>query len=253
MKQSHIFAVPACAAALVLATVTVSRGNANQQRASASRLVSQFQTTFVFWEQFDIGKEIVALHDQRVLSELVGRLSDQDRHLRGNAAFVFACLGDARGFDVIFSILTDRFDRPEAQGVVTGGGISAPGETPINRVEEQIAADRYYAAHLLGDIKDPRAVPVLIPLLDDPEVNYIVPWALAEINDKRAVIPLIKALGNKDPSIRVLAIYALEQLQAKEALPALRALLHDDTRSTFDKMVKVADAAKAGIAKLEAH
>jgi HEAT repeat protein len=251
MKQAHIFGVAACAAALTLVTVTVSRVSENQQRTPASRLLSQFQTTFVFWEQFDIAKEIAALHDPHVLPALVGRLRDQDRHLRGNAAFVFASLGDERGFDVIFAILTDRSDRPEAQGVV--GGISAPRATPIHRVEEQITADRYYAAHLLGDIKDPRAVPVLIPLLDDPEVNYIVPWALAEIGDKRAVIPLINALGNKDPSIRVLAIYALEQLKAKEALPALRALLHDDTRSTFDNMVEVAEAAKAAIAKLEAH
>jgi HEAT repeat protein len=63
----------------------------------------------------------------------------------------------------------------------------------------------------------------------------------------------LNALGNRDPSIRVLAIYALEQLKAKEALPALHALLHDDTRSTFGNMVEVAEAARAGIAKLEAQ
>jgi hypothetical protein len=135
------------------------------------------------------------------------------------------------------------------------GGISAPGAepTPIYRVEAQIATDRYYAAHLLGDLKDPRAVPELIPLLEDPEVNYIVPWALAEIGDKRAVIPLINALGNKDPSIRVLVIFALEGMKATEALPALHDLLSDGARSTFGQLVTVADAAKSAIAKLEAH
>jgi HEAT repeat protein len=253
MKQSHIFGVAAFTAALSLMTLTVARAGENPQGNSASRLLAQFQNTPVFWEQFDVAKDIVALHNRRVLPELVGRLSDPDRHVRGNAAFVFASLGDELGFDVIFSILTDRSDRPAAQGMVIGGGISRPGATLSYRVEEQIAADRYYAAHLLGDLKDPRAVPVLIPLLDDPEVDHIVPWALAEIGDKRAVIPLINALGNKDPSIRVLAIYALETLKAKEALPALRALLHDDTRSTFGNMVQVAEAARAGIVKLEAY
>jgi HEAT repeat protein len=249
MKQSRIFGVAAFTAALSLMTLTVSRAGENLQGNSASRLLAQFQNTPEFWEQFDVAKDIVALHDRRVLPELVGKLSDPDRHVRGNAAFVFASLGDERGFDVIFSILTDRSDRPAAQGMV----IVRPGATPSYRVERQIATDRYYAAHLLGDLKDPRAVPVLIPLLDDPEVDYIVPWALAEIGDKRAVIPLINALGNKDPSIRVLAIYALETLKAKEALPALRALLHDDTRSTFGNMVQVAEAARAGIVKLEAY
>lgn len=41
-------------------------------------------------------------------------------------------------------------------------------------VQKQISADRYYAAHLLVDLKNPRAVPILVPLLKDPEVNSIV-------------------------------------------------------------------------------
>jgi HEAT repeat protein len=229
--------------------------NSESQEATSSRLIAEFKNTHVFWEQFDIAKEIVALHDQRVLPELVESLNDEDRHARGNAAFVFAGLGDPRGFAVISSILTDRSDRLEAQGMIFHGGISAPGAEPrpIYRVKAQIATDRYYAAHLLGDLKDPRAVPELIPLLDDPEVDDIVPWALAEIGDKRAVGPLINSLGNNDPSIRVLVIYALGQMKATDALPALHALLSDDARSTFGNRASVANAARSAIAELEAH
>jgi HEAT repeat protein len=118
-------------------------------------------------------------------------------------------------------------------------------------VKPQITADRYYAAHLLGDLKDPRAVPVLVALLDDTDVNYIVPWSLGEIGDKRAVAPLIQALANSDPSMRVLAIYGLEQLHATDALPALHRLLDDRQRTTFGDLVPVADAARAAIAKLK--
>lgn len=50
--------------------------------------------------------------------------------------------------------------------------------------------------------------------------------------------------------MRVLAIYALEKLGAKEALPNLRALLTDEEKSHFDKMVSVAEAANAAIIKL---
>ena len=46
-------------------------------------------------------------------------------------------------------------------------------------VQAQIRADRYYAAHLLGDLKDPRGVDVLIPLLNDEDVASIVPWSPA--------------------------------------------------------------------------
>jgi hypothetical protein len=51
--------------------------------------------------------------------------------------------------------------------------------------------------------------------------------------------------------MRVLAIYALEALNAKEALPRLISLLDDRRRSNFGAQVSVADAAKAAIAKLQ--
>lgn len=73
-------------------------------------------------------------------------------------------------------------------------------------------------------------MPILVPLLNDPEVNYIVPWALSEIGEKAAVPPIILMLTDKNPDMRVLAIDALETLRAKEALPELRLLLHDDQR-----------------------
>jgi hypothetical protein len=52
--------------------------------------------------------------------------------------------------------------------------------------------------------------------------------------------------------MRVLAIDALETLRAKEALPRLRLLLHDEERIHFDGLGTVAEAAREGIAKLEA-
>jgi HEAT repeat protein len=227
--------------ALVLTSLCVSGLKGNQQNLSAAELLEQFKSTKVFWQQFDVAKKIVALHDTSVLQELAGWLNHEDRHLRGNAAFIFAGLGDDRGFEVIRTILTDRSERP--QGFIAAGNWT---------LRAQIREDRYYAAHLFGDLKDPRAVPILAPLLRDEEVNYIVPWALGEIGDKRAVGPLIEALDDKNPSIRVLAIYALEKLGAKEALPRLHALLDDQQKTNFGEQVSVANAAKAAIAKLQA-
>ena len=156
-----------------------------REKPSAAQLLAQFKSATIFFQQFEVARELVALHDISVLPELVGWLNHEDRHVRGNAAFIFAGLGDDRGFNVIKEILADRSDRPEGQGV--------PGAASDRRyhVEEQIGTDRYYAVHLLGDLKDVRAVPLLVPLLNDDEVNYIVPWAFAEIGDKRAVDPLI--------------------------------------------------------------
>jgi hypothetical protein len=252
MHRSRTFAVVTLAAALALITLAVAAVTESARR-SPTELVSRFHSSQFFFDQFDVAKELVELHDPSVLPSLVGDLSNEDRHVRGNAAFVFAGLGDPRGFEALLAILNDRSYRPPGQGSVSTGGISAPGTTPAYNVKPQITADRYYAAHLLGDLKDPRAVPVLVSLLDEPEVNYIVPWSLGKIGDKRAVAPLIQALADSDPSMRVLAIYGLEQLHAADAIPALRRLLEDHQRTTFGNQVPVADAARAAITKLETN
>lgn len=215
------------------------------KRADAHELRSEFQDSRVFWQQFEVARKIVSLHDLSVLPDLTGLLSEEDRHVRGNAAFIFAGLGDDRGIEVLQGILSDRTYRPKGQGadIATGDG--------RYHVEQQITADRYYAVHLFGDLRDPRAVPILIPLLGDSEVNWIVPWSLGEIGDKRAVAPLIGTLADQDPSMRVLAICALVKLRAKDALPALYRLLGDDERIHYGDLTSVSEAAKVAIAKLE--
>ena len=211
---------------------------------STSALVDAFKSEKVFWQQFLIAQQIVARHETGVIPSLLDWLTHEDRHIRGNAAFIIGRLGDPRGFQVVAGMLDDRSDRPEGQGRV---GIAGDGRY---HAAAQISADRYYAAHLLGDLRDAQAVPLLVSLLKDPEVNAIVPWALGQIGDKRAVGPLVNALDDDSPSMRVMAIYALEELDAKEALPRLIALLDDHRKSHFGAQVSVADAAKAAIAKL---
>jgi HEAT repeat protein len=106
--------------------------------------------------------------------------------------------------------------------------------------------------HLFGDVKDARAVPILVPLLKDADVNWIVPWALGEIGDRTAVAPLMETLGDRSPDMRVLSIYALEKLKAEEAVPRLRLMTGDDEKTHFDGEPTVAEVAKAAIEKLEA-
>jgi HEAT repeat protein len=132
---------------------------------TASGLVEQFENTTVFWKQFDVAKKIVALHDKSVLPRLEPWLRCEDMRRRGNAAFVFAGLGDDRGFQIIKTILEDRSPR-RAVFEIDSAGHPSP--------RQQIRADRYHAAHLFGDMKDVRAVPILVTLLKDEEVSLAV-------------------------------------------------------------------------------
>lgn len=216
----------------------VLASEAEVQSESGTQLLERFTQEPVFWVQFKIGQALAASNHRAAIAELEPWLTHDDRHLRGNVAFVLGRLNDPRGFDTIAGILADRSPRRPGQGI-PGGRWSLPA---------QIRADRYYAAHLLGDLKDRRGTDLLVPLLDDEEVARIVPWSLAEIGDPGSIAPLIKETGKDDPSSRVLAISALEKLNARDALPRLRELLHDTRRSDFGDRRSVAEAARRAIA-----
>ena len=213
----------------------------SEMRALSSReLLDRFKQETIFWRQIEIGKALAATGDRSVIADIAPWLTHVDRHVRGNVAFVIGRLGDPRGFEAIASILSDRSTRGPGEGMPGGNWSEAA----------QIRADRYYAAHLLGDLKDPRGLGLLVPLLGDRDVASIVPWSLGEIRDSRAIPPLMKELDKDDPTSRVLAISALEQLSAREALPALRELRSDNRRANFGEQLTVAEAARHAIAVL---
>ena len=134
----------------------VIASDAELQSLSARELLDRFKQEKVFWRQFEIGKALAAKGNRDVIPGLEGWLNHDDRHLRGNVALVLGLLADSRGFETIVTILADRSPRPVGQGI--------PGGRPS--LQAQIRADRYYAAHLLGDLKDPRGVNLLIFLVD---------------------------------------------------------------------------------------
>jgi hypothetical protein len=157
---------------------------------------------------------------------------------------VFAALGDDRGFETLRAILVDKSFRTLDPAFMRGNMSRA---SPRAQSDEAIAMDRYYAIHLLGLLRDRRAVADLIPTLSDPTVNYKAAWALGEIADTRAVPPLIEALGDPKPGMRAAAIVALDQLRATEAIVPMQALLGD---LAIGNRVPVAETARRTIAHL---
>lgn len=183
---------------------TLFAQTAQYPKESGRDLVKEFETTKIFWKQFEVAKKIVALQDRSVLEHLQPWLKNEDMHCRGNAAFIFARLGDDRGFQVIKAILEDRSSKRTVFETDDAGHPS---------LGLQIRVDRYYAAHLLGDVRDPRTVPVLVSLLKDEEVKFIVPWSLGEIGDPSAIPPLREALGDSSLEMRAAALRAVEKLK----------------------------------------
>ncbi len=157
---------------------TLLARSAQYRSESVGGLVEQFENTTVFWKQFDVAKKIVALHDKSVLPHLESWLHYEDMRRRGNAAFIFASLGDDRGFQVIKAILEDRSAKRAVFEIDDAGRPS-----PVRQIRA--------------------------------EVNLVVPWSLGEIGDKSAIPPLIKTLGDSSLEMRAASLRALEKLEAK--------------------------------------
>lgn len=243
LKKDHLMkSIPALLAVVLFSSAAFTQLNAADANASAARMVEEFNSPKYFWQQFEFAKGMVSAHNTNVLSLLAGGLTNEDRHARGNVAFVFAALGDERGFETLSNILVDKSLRPKTQNVNGNWTLQA-----------QIASDRYYAVHLFGDLKDPRAVPILIPLLNDKEVKDIVPWSLGRIGDARAIKPLMEQLREKDPWKCALAMDALADLRAVEALPRLRELSSSNEKVNLSGLTSLGEAANAAITKIVAR
>lgn len=227
-----------------------------------NELIVRFQSASEFWQQGEVADELVKVATLSDISSLEWWLSHEDRRLRGNAAYVFAKLGDQRGFDILLGVLSDFSEQraihpPNMISVLTP--TDGPGQERAMAaymrspgvVHNQIMADRYYAVHLLGELRDERAVSVLIPLLDHDEVNYKVAWALGEIGDHRAVPALIAALSNFDAYVRVNAIHALEKMRAREALPHLARLFGDKAFPNAGDRIPVGTVARRAVETID--
>jgi hypothetical protein len=77
---------------VLLSSISIVAEQAGESVKAA--LVQDFRRSDVFFRQLEIGKQLVALKDPNVLEKLVDLLRSEDRHIRGNTAFVFAGLGN---------------------------------------------------------------------------------------------------------------------------------------------------------------
>ncbi len=103
-------------------------------------------------------------------------------------------------------------------------------------VQGPIDASSPRSAWSLGDHQTPGAVePLLTALAEgEPEVRLMAAWALGEIKDPRAIEPLAAVLSEDDFYLREMALLALGEHEDPRAVPHLVAFLddpHPDLRS----------------------
>lgn len=115
----------------------------------------------------------------------------------------------------------------------------------IARLEDENADVRRAAAHSLGQLKDPRAIPGLIGALKDsePKVRATAAEALAEFEDPRAIPPLTALLNDPSTDVKQSALDALSQFESNLPAAAIIRLLGDPDAEVRHKAAHLAGQA----------
>jgi len=127
--------------------------------------------------------------------------------------------------------------------------VQSPGKALADRVDDLIAQlqakntmERREAAHELGKLKDARSVGPLISALNDkePMVRLDVSGALIEIGEP-VVAPLIQTVKTDDNSIFLWnAIRVLEEIGDPKAIDTLKAIEEKNTDPSIQQISKYA-------------
>ena len=197
--------------------------------AEAATLLQEFKEAEYFWQQGAVGRQLVALEDSSVVPAMLEMLKSEDRKTRCNAGRVLAGLGDDRGLFAVISELNDIGYRPINKDEARGNESKLLLFKHKPAYAHQVRSDRYYAAHMLREIGDQRAVPALIETLGDDSINYQAAIVLGHLGDKRA-IPHLREMGNDVPWQRLWAGYGLAGLGEPEGFDMLEEVVNSDSQ-----------------------
>lgn len=163
-----------------------------------------------------IAKALVELGDRSVIPELEKMLTSPDRRTRCNTGLVLAGLADERGLDAVMAEANDK--DPRRVVVVMRFGLGGGGYSE----KSQVCYDRDHAMHVLAEIGDRRAAPVLIEALkEEDERSWVAAVALGDLRDERALPALRAMLAQSHFRRRVCAAYGLAGCGAPEGVPML--------------------------------
>jgi len=218
MKRSVAELFPTLALLLVsLPVLAQPDPTSGTSQADTARLIGEYSTAQYFWQQTDVARKLIATGDGRVIAAIQPYRETNDRRRRCNAAFVLAGLGDERGAVILVSELEDT--APGSRAIEPD--FIAGNPSPENLAIQQVRSDRYFAALLLGELREKSAVPALVAATRDKSINYVAATSLGEIGDASA-IPALREMAEAFPEERVFAGYGLAALGAPDGFDLLQ-------------------------------
>ena len=183
---------------------------------------------------------VTALGNVRATSAtdtLIGLLKTGSEGLKAKVAYSLGQIARApgagpagrRALDALVESLADGRLRAAAREALAAAG---PAAVPalIAQLDGKLDGDPATVVTLLRDIGDPRATPALIAELDRGRLSrQLVLGALGRLGDKRALVPVLGLLNDKDQAVRLAAMKALRPMldRGSRAADVIADLLDD--------------------------
>ena len=170
------------------------------------------------------------LQDPRAVEPLIRALRDEDHSVRSSAAWALGGFKNPRAAEPLLALAQKSDERTLPATAWALGQIKE--KRAVEPLMKALRAHkrfhgRWYVVRALGDIGDPRAVPVLVEILktggehDRAQAAY----CLALLNAHQAADALFKASSDSSRKVRTSAIRSLVRLKDPRIIPCLIAFL----------------------------
>jgi serine/threonine-protein kinase len=156
--------------------------------------------------------------DQRAIKDLLNALRDSDWWVKVRAADALGTIGGPKVVEAVLPLIKDDdlFMRRTAVEILNNSKDDRAFNSLIEALKDEDWWVKERAADALALLGDKRAAAPLRELMKQgPQESQVAIRALAAIDDKESIIPLIKQLDSKDKSVRREALRALQKLTDK--------------------------------------
>jgi len=167
----------------------------------------------------------------RKSSKLRTALEDQAGIVKARAVKALGRTGDRSVIPLIEPATKDEMAvvRVVAYGALVRLGRKEMWESLQQAAHAANPEDRAEALRVMADLKDPRAVPIMVELLTykQPSVRGTAARGLGQLGQKEARGQIEQLLRDPVPAVRESAVAGLADLGGKESVPALTKVLND--------------------------
>ncbi|MEE3719365.1 HEAT repeat domain-containing protein [Tumidithrix elongata RA019] len=175
------------------------------------------------------------IRSPRAISPLIAAAQNPHRQIYPQATSALAWIGSSEAISALIQMLQHPSVHVQAAAAKALHKGNLPAVSPlVDVLKHGDDLVKIQAAHSLGQISSPLAVPALIDALSSPtqSLRFEAAWALGQIRSPLAAIPLATRLTDSDISVQSQAVQALKNIGGDRVIAAISEMLNNSSSHT---------------------